>query len=84
MAAFLDGAHTPDVWPRCAMCYQEMRPDMELELVPAGHCPHDECPDAVNAKISEWMTRLAANPAQFQTFVPLRQGTVPLSLKNLF
>jgi hypothetical protein len=68
----------------CAVCHQEMRPDMQLEMVPAGHCPHDECPETVNTKISEWMKKLAANPAEFKTFVPLRKGMVPLGIRNLF
>ena len=29
-------------------------PDVELELVEAGHCPHDEVPDAFNNAVDKF------------------------------
>ena len=37
----------------------DSNPDVRLEIIPqAGHCPHDENPEAVNAKIIEWLSDL--------------------------
>lgn len=38
----------------------EMNPDVEFQVIPnAGHCPHDENPQAVNGKIIDWLANLA-------------------------
>jgi pimeloyl-ACP methyl ester carboxylesterase len=42
--------------PKLAPLFVECNPALKLvELEAAGHCPHDECPDRVNAIILEWM-----------------------------
>lgn len=45
-----------------AKIYQDMadnNPEVQFEIVPnAGHCPHDENPEAVNAHILEWLKDL--------------------------
>ena len=45
-----------------AKIYQDMadsNSDVEFEIVPdAGHCPHDENPEAVNAQILNWLYKL--------------------------
>jgi pimeloyl-ACP methyl ester carboxylesterase len=42
-----------------ATIYQELaaiNPDVQFEIIPdAGHCPHDENPEAVNGKILAWL-----------------------------
>jgi len=35
----------------------EACPRLEVELIIAGHCPHDEVPSIVNLHISDWMNR---------------------------
>ncbi len=41
--------------------YEEARENgKEIKIVPipnAGHCPHDEVPDVVNAQIIDWLTQ---------------------------
>ena len=45
-----------------AKIYQELaneNSDVEFEIIPdAGHCPHDENPEAVNTKILNWLSEL--------------------------
>lgn len=42
-----------------AKIYQDLAdnsPDVEFQIIPnAGHCPHDENPEAVNAQIIKWL-----------------------------
>lgn len=39
-----------------ARSFLELNPRLELvELNPAGHCPHDECPDRFNPLLLEWL-----------------------------
>ena len=52
-----------------AQIYQELASKRaEVEFYPitgAGHCPHDECPDAVNARILQWLERaMGANASE--------------------
>lgn len=46
-----------------AKIYQDLtekNPDVRFEIVKnAGHCPHDENPQAVNAKIIDWLSNLS-------------------------
>ena len=46
-----------------AKIYQELadrNPDVRFEIIEdAGHCPHDENPEAVNSKILEWLRGVA-------------------------
>lgn len=43
-----------------AKIYQELantNPDVQFQIIPdAGHCPHDENPEAVNPKIIDWLS----------------------------
>ena len=42
--------------PKLAPLFVECNPALKLiELEAAGHCPHDECPDRVNAIILDWI-----------------------------
>ena len=45
-----------------AKVYQDLadfNPDVQFQIIPqAGHCPHDENPEAVNAKIIDWLSNL--------------------------
>jgi pimeloyl-ACP methyl ester carboxylesterase len=45
-----------------ALRFQNYYPDAELEWVDAGHCPHDERPEAVNAAIDRWMSQVMKEP----------------------
>jgi pimeloyl-ACP methyl ester carboxylesterase len=38
---------------------QRLRPDLALEVIDqAGHCPHDERPDAFHRVLIPWLARL--------------------------
>ncbi|MCM1981808.1 alpha/beta fold hydrolase [Lyngbya confervoides] len=41
---------------------QRLYPQADLELVEAGHCPHDECPDQVNSVLQQWIVQQEAPP----------------------
>ncbi len=41
-----------------ALRFQAFYPQAELEWVDAGHCPHDERPEAVNAAIDRWIRQV--------------------------
>ncbi|WP_198016651.1 alpha/beta fold hydrolase [Rubidibacter lacunae] len=38
--------------------FREFLPEASEVFVPAGHCPHDEAPERVNAHIREWVVEL--------------------------
>ena len=41
-----------------AQALVDLNPNLEfIELDPAGHCPHDECPDRFNALLLDWLDR---------------------------
>ncbi|KAL2649648.1 hypothetical protein R1flu_017776 [Riccia fluitans] len=42
---------------------KELYPSATLKRLQAGHCPHDEAPEAANAAIVEWMHSFAQAPA---------------------
>lgn len=46
---------------------QELRADAlsEVKMIDAGHCPHDERPEQVNALITEWVSKVLAQDAEF-------------------
>ncbi|MCS6959440.1 MAG: alpha/beta fold hydrolase [Pseudanabaenaceae cyanobacterium SKYGB_i_bin29] len=49
---------TGDPWMDCATRSQKFRtyyPDLQEVFLPAGHCPHDEAPKAVNEAIRSWL-----------------------------
>lgn len=78
------GDEDPWIVPMYGEILKDIRPDMELHWIKAGHCPHDERPEEANKYISEWITRLAANPPDFPvSFIP-RYQKLPLNLKSLF
>lgn len=73
------------LWLLVWMCVlQEIRPNLELKWMKAGHCPHDERPEEANAHISEWMKRLAADPPDFPIAYIPRYQKIPLNFKNVF
>ncbi|EPS64319.1 hypothetical protein M569_10463, partial [Genlisea aurea] len=45
----------PWVGPAKARRIKEFYADTRLVDLPAGHCPHDEVPEMVNAALLEWM-----------------------------
>ena len=60
-----------DPWLRNAKVKQDKfrifarKASLEVEevLLKAGHCPHDEVPDQVNAVLLEWLNGLPMNSA---------------------
>ncbi len=51
------------------LCTQALRAacphNVEVQLVQAGHCPHDEAPTLVNAALEEFLSsRVKASPGQ--------------------
>uniref|UniRef100_A0A7S2RL55 AB hydrolase-1 domain-containing protein n=1 Tax=Rhizochromulina marina TaxID=1034831 RepID=A0A7S2RL55_9STRA len=42
----------------------QQRGDVQMNVIPCGHCPHDDAPDEVNALISTW---LKGNPKSPQS-----------------
>lgn len=60
--------------PQLARQFAELNPNLELvELENAGHCPHDECPDQVNAILLNWLTTKCANEkaVESRSYLPL-------------
>ncbi|WP_404785582.1 alpha/beta fold hydrolase [Altericista sp. CCNU0014] len=49
------GEADPWMTPTKARRFQQFYPEAALEWVDAGHCPHDERPEAVNAAIDDWI-----------------------------
>ena len=49
------GEKDPWIRPRAADSIQALYPAAKRVSVDAGHCPHDEAPQAVNAAIDEFM-----------------------------
>ncbi len=51
-------------------------PQIELiQLEDVGHCAHDECPEAMNQLMLNWIDRLNQSPAEFPT--PDRESSTP-------
>ncbi|KAK4262152.1 hypothetical protein QN277_027741 [Acacia crassicarpa] len=58
----------PWVGPAKAKKIKEFYPNTTLVNFQAGHCPHDEVPDAVNKALLEWLSTLTPQPqASLQT-----------------
>lgn len=53
------GVQDPWIRPKAADRIQELFPGAQRVDVLAGHCPHDEAPDEVNAAIDSFVTQLA-------------------------
>ncbi|MEO0376554.1 MAG: alpha/beta fold hydrolase [Cyanobacteria bacterium P01_A01_bin.17] len=51
------GAADPWMTPAKTETFREFYPGAELELLDAGHCPHDERPELVNAAMDRWITQ---------------------------
>jgi len=49
------GSADPWMTPQKAEQFQHHYPQAELVLVDAGHCPHDECPEVVDAEMHRWI-----------------------------
>lgn len=49
------GAADPWMTPSKAEKFRSFYPTAALELVDAGHCPHDEQPEVVNAIVDRWL-----------------------------
>jgi len=49
-----------DPWMSVARAerFKAAYPAAKLQLVPAGHCPHDERPELVNRHLQEWAVDL--------------------------
>ena len=48
--------------------FQRHAPEATTEVVlEAGHCPHDEVPEQVNAALLSWLESLAATPVSPNT-----------------
>lgn len=54
----LRGEADPWIGPQSARRIRSLYPQAELVLVPAGHCPHDEAPNQVNAELVRWIRSL--------------------------
>jgi pimeloyl-ACP methyl ester carboxylesterase len=54
------GEADPWMTPAKARRFQQFYPDAALEWVDAGHCPHDERPEVVNAAIDGWIKQVLA------------------------
>lgn len=52
----------PWVGPAKAKRIEEFYPNTTLVNFQAGHCPHDEIPDAVNKALLEWLSALTPQP----------------------
>lgn len=51
------GEADPWITPGKATQFCQHYPAAELQLLDAGHCPHDERPDLVNAAIDQWVQK---------------------------
>jgi pimeloyl-ACP methyl ester carboxylesterase len=51
------GAADPWMTPAKTETFRQYYPAAELELLDAGHCPHDERPDLVNVAIDRWVAQ---------------------------
>jgi pimeloyl-ACP methyl ester carboxylesterase len=47
--------------------------DAVVEVIEAGHCPHDECPALFCDTLTAWMCRISARDADAATATPQRE-----------
>jgi pimeloyl-ACP methyl ester carboxylesterase len=59
------GAADPWMTAGKAEKFRHYYPSAALELVDAGHCPHDECPEVVNAMLHGWMQQQVSATGSF-------------------
>ncbi|KAL3917110.1 MAG: hypothetical protein SGILL_004865 [Bacillariaceae sp.] len=53
------GEHDPWIRPEAADRIQQLKPSAQRVSIEAGHCPHDEAPEAVNDAIRSFMQKVA-------------------------
>lgn len=58
------GNADPWMTPTKAQQFLHYAPDATLEWVDAGHCPHDERPEVVNAALDQWIQTQEAQMSQ--------------------
>lgn len=65
---------------------RELRADdlCEIRMVDAGHCPHDEKPDEVNALITEWVARVQEEDVEFPIARKARYRNSPIADETIF
>ncbi len=84
--ALVNGARDPWVGPIWAMRLKAAVPAATVyEIDPAGHCPHDECPDTVHFLVAEWIRAVIQQrppPAFGSPIAPLSLGDVNVVTKN--
>lgn len=51
------GSADPWMTPQKAEKFQQFYPAADLVLVDAGHCPHDERPEVINAELHQWIQK---------------------------
>jgi len=51
--------------------------------VDAGHCPHDERPDEINAIISEWAARVHEEDVEFPIARKARYRNSPIADESI-
>ena len=54
------GESDPWIRPAAADKIQSLKPDTQRVSIDAGHCPHDEAPEAVNKALSAFMAGIDA------------------------
>jgi pimeloyl-ACP methyl ester carboxylesterase len=64
---------------------RELRADdlCEIRMVDAGHCPHDERPDEINAIISEWAARVHEEDVEFPIARKARYRNSPIADESI-
>jgi pimeloyl-ACP methyl ester carboxylesterase len=65
---------------------RELRADdlCEIRMVDAGHCPHDEKPDEINAMIAQWVTKVHTEDAEFPIARKTRYRNSPIADETIF
>ena len=63
------GAADPWMTAQKVTQFQDYYPKAALQLVDAGHCPHDERPQVVNAAIDEWVMAQCRQPRTVQSLL---------------
>jgi pimeloyl-ACP methyl ester carboxylesterase len=64
------GAADPWMTPTKAHKFLDYAPEATLELVDAGHCPHDERPEVVNALLDHWIQQQTVTVTETLTEAP--------------
>ena len=59
-----DGVTGPDLAQKRARDLETIRPGIDVTLLDAGHCPHDETPDLVADAVAAWWPKAEAFAAE--------------------